>query len=108
MEGKKLKYPRKVRIETAGMVTQVKRILDITEKYKRGSKSQVICKDEEFTSFYTGNRIPRTVVTFYTYEPIGQFREKFYEELWKTDFVGGVFVEGWLFRFPNIKERWHG
>ena len=108
MEGKKLKYPRKVRIETAGMVTQVKHILDFAEKHKRGSKAQVVLKNEEFTSFGTGNRIPRAIITFWTYEPIGLLRDRFRSELWKTDFVGGIFVEGWLFRFPNIKERWHG
>ena len=108
MEGKKLKYPRKATIETTGYADDIKPIIAFAEEYKRGPKSEVKIHEYSVASLRRRGSVPRVCVTFYTYEPIGELRQKFEALIWKSDFVGGVFVEGWMFRFPNIKERWLG
>lgn len=100
MYGRVLKYPRKVVIDAHNLKEDLKPILDFAEKYKRGAKSKVVMKKYENPSFIRGARIPRVEVIFYTYEPIGLLREKFHDDISKSDFIGNAFIEGWLFNFP--------
>lgn len=93
MEGKKLKYPRKVVIEAGHNLTDITLIVDFANRFKYSERAKVKIEVYKPVSLMCCGAT-KACITFYTLEPRDELRANFGYEMDKAGILESVFIDG--------------